>query len=176
MNPETEPVRFAEDTIAAIEVAVKNYHDQGIVETKENLASIYYDVLNTEIEKLKRKIYNEFQGHSNSTIYDVISAVCDYYQIDPKQLENKTRRREVVEPKQLFHWLLQKKVVRHSLTLAQIGRFTGGQDHATVIHGSKVVTDRIELEREFREDVMKLCNNLGCYTSFEDGKLILARQ
>lgn len=167
---------WAIDTIDTIRRAI-NERD-GVVkrESIDELSGIYSDVLLIEIQKLRENIQKEFYGDgSNKSITDLIQDICAIYNISPEQLEMRTRRRDILEPRQLFHWALKNRIVRNSLTLTQIGQFTGRQDHATVLHSCKTVDNRIQTEREFREMVMKLCNGFGMRTFWDGNGIQLER-
>lgn len=74
--------------------------------------------------------------------------VADYYEIKPTDLKRKTRKREIVEPRQICMWL-REKYTRESLS--EIGRRYGGKDHATVLYSKKVIDNLKETDIEFRE-------------------------
>lgn len=74
--------------------------------------------------------------------------VADYYGITIKDLKRKTRKREIVEPRQICMWL-REKYTRESLS--EIGRRYGGKDHATVLYSKKVIDNLKETDIEFRE-------------------------
>lgn len=75
------------------------------------------------------------------------AAVCSVWGVSPIMLHDKTRKRGVVEARQvLFFWHIRSK----QMSLKQVGALYG-KDHATVMHGRKVVANLIETSHEFRE-------------------------
>ena len=156
-----------------IEQFQSNNEDPNITKLK-GLAS---DVISTEIQRLRVEIINDFYGSETEYgIADVINTVCAYYNVTPDILELKSRKREVIEPRQLLHWMLRSQVVNNRMSLEAIGQLTGGQDHATVRHSFVLVRDRIKTERLFREDVMALCNKLGARTFWNGNDLEISRR
>ncbi len=168
--------KWAFETIEAIKEAIEQREGQVNREVINELSGIYSDVLLVEINKLRAEIKVELYGDPNTkSIVDVMNEVSELYNITPDQLELKTRKREFLEPRQLFHWSMVNKVVKNSLTLEQIGQLTGGHDHATVLHSNRQVKDRLATEREFREMVMKFCNKFGLRTHWTGNNLEFTR-
>ena len=57
--------------------------------------------------------------------------VCDYFDLPIELMKSKTRKREVVQARQIAMYF-SKKMTKSSL--ANIGMHCGGKDHATVLH------------------------------------------
>lgn len=170
-------VMWASETLNNIMESVNQYQRRHKREAFDELRNLYNDLLNIEIKKLRKHLNEEFYGIPNAYgVSDVISEVCNYYATTPDKLEFMSRRREVVYPKQLLHWMLKNRVVRNNLSLTQIGKLTGGQDHSTVLHSVKSISDRINTERDFREDVMQLCNKLGARTFWNGNRLEISHE
>jgi chromosomal replication initiation ATPase DnaA len=69
---------------------------------------------------------------------DNLGALCG---ISTEQIKSRTRKREVVELRQMAHYLTAKN---HRFTLKTIGKATGGYDHSTIIHSIQLVDEMIE--------------------------------
>ena len=81
--------------------------------------------------------------------------VCDYFDLPLEILKSKTRKREVVQARQISMYF-SKKMTKSSL--ANIGAHCGGKDHATVLHACRTVTNLSETDKQFRsylEDLEK---------------------
>jgi chromosomal replication initiator protein len=76
--------------------------------------------------------------------------VCNYYNIGLEQLQSKTRKREIVQARQVAMFF-SKTLTKSSL--ATIGSQIGGKDHATVLHACKTVNNLIETDKRFRMQV-----------------------
>jgi hypothetical protein len=75
--------------------------------------------------------------------------VAKIWGIPEEALKTKTRKRTIVEPRQVVMWF-RKKNTKESL--AEIGE-RYGKDHATVLHAVKTVNNLKETDKEFRRKV-----------------------
>lgn len=73
--------------------------------------------------------------------------VCDYFELPIELLKSKTRKREVVQARQIAMFFA-KKMTKSSL--ANIGMHCGGKDHATVLHACKTVNNLVDTDKRFR--------------------------
>lgn len=73
--------------------------------------------------------------------------VCDYFDLPIEMLKSKTRKREVVQARQISMYF-SKKMTKSSL--ANIGAHCGGKDHATVLHACRTVVNLSETDKQFR--------------------------
>lgn len=78
--------------------------------------------------------------------------------ISPEKLQEKTRKREIVEARQVAMYLSKRNT---NESLSQIGREIGQKDHATVIHACKTVGNLLETDREFRNKWMPLIGKIN---------------
>jgi len=135
--------------------------------THRELSMLYNDILRIEVLKLREHVNGLFYGYKSELgVQHVFREVTDVYGISSSEITSNTRKREIVEPRQAVHWLLRNKAVPNRLSLASVGGLTGGQGHATVLSSCRVVSNRMEMEQDFREEMMMLCNRLGARTSW----------
>jgi len=76
--------------------------------------------------------------------------VCEYFNVPVDLLKDKTRKRAVVQARQLSMFLAKQFT---NQSLKSIGKFFGGRDHSTVIHSCQAVQNLIETDDEFEEAV-----------------------
>ncbi len=79
--------------------------------------------------------------------------VCDYFDLPIEMLKSKTRKREVVQARQISMYF-SKKMTKSSL--ANIGAHCGGKDHATVLHACRTVINLSETDKQFRNYLEEL--------------------
>ena len=91
------------------------------------------------------------EEESSLTIDKVQGTVCDYFGISRDLLLSPTRKRQVVQARQISMFLCRKLI--ENISLATIGNETGGKDHATVLHACNTVSDLCATDRVFRKDV-----------------------
>ncbi|HBG70665.1 MAG: chromosomal replication initiation protein DnaA [Bacteroidetes bacterium GWF2_43_63] len=73
--------------------------------------------------------------------------VCDYFNISVEQMHSSSRKREIVQARQLAMYFA-KTLTKSSL--ASIGTDIGGKDHATVLHAVRTVKNLIDTDKHFR--------------------------
>ena len=86
----------------------------------------------------------------------ILEQVCGYFKITRELMLSKTRKREIVQARQIAMYLGRNLT---KTSLAAIGSQIGGKDHATVLHACNTVTDLIETDRNFKQyvtDIEKL--------------------
>ena len=83
------------------------------------------------ITEIKQLIKNNIRPQKTISIKDVISIVSNFYNIDEKSLLEKSRRKEVVKPRQIVMYILREDL---NTSFPYIGQKLGGRDHTTVIH------------------------------------------
>ncbi len=77
----------------------------------------------------------------------IINAVCDYFKISPEQMGLNTRKRQVVQARQIAMYLSKKY---SNASLASIGQQCGKKDHATVHHACKTIANQLETDKQFK--------------------------
>jgi len=76
--------------------------------------------------------------------------VCDYFNISVDSLKSKTRKREIVQARQVAMYFA-KTFTKNSL--AVIGSVIGGKDHATVLHACRTVQNLMDTDKKFKQYV-----------------------
>lgn len=85
----------------------------------------------------------------------IISTVNDYF-IENNLFKgpiNKSRRRDLVVFRQMIYYFAREHT---TLSLKEIGKTTFNQDHATVIHGVRMINDLISVDKEYAKIVDEL--------------------
>ena len=106
---------------------------------------------------LARQMVDKFVKSTNRevTIDYIQKVVCDYFNIPIDSIQSHTRKREIVQARQLTMYFA-KKMTKSSLAI--IGLQCGNKDHATVLHACKTVANLAETDKQFRywiEDLEK---------------------
>ena len=87
------------------------------------------------------------------TIESIISKVCEHYNIDESAIHTKTRKREIVQVRQIAMFLAKKHTDNSA---SKIGQLIGKRDHATVLHACKTVKDLIEVDKAFKTEIEEI--------------------
>lgn len=80
----------------------------------------------------------------------ISKVVCDYFNMPVESIQTKTRKREIVQARQITMYF-SKSLTKYSL--ATIGAQIGNKDHATVLHACKTVNNLKDTDKNFRQYV-----------------------
>ena len=105
--------------------------------------------------ELAKKVLRNFIKTSTKeiTIENIQKMVCEYFGVPIEKLQQKTRKREIVQARQITMFLA-KSFTKNSLKT--IGEHFGGRDHTTVIHSCQTVKDLMDTDTLFKENVVEL--------------------
>jgi chromosomal replication initiator protein len=107
-----------------------------------------------DLDLAKKVLRNIVKTSSKEITIDTIQKmVCEYYDITYDKLQAKTRKREIVQARQISMFLA-KQYTKNSLKT--IGDHFGGRDHTTVIHSCQTVKDLMDTDTMIREQVKEL--------------------
>jgi chromosomal replication initiator protein len=70
------------------------------------------------------------------TVERIVQRVGRYFQVEPRRLQERSRARSVLLPRQVGMYLARQLT---GLSLEQIGAYFGGRDHSTVLHACRKV-------------------------------------
>ncbi|MFZ6052280.1 chromosomal replication initiator protein DnaA [Halocola ammonii] len=113
-----------------------------IAQSSLNKKSITLDLAKQMIDKFVKNTAREV------SIDYIQKVVCDYFDLPIELLKSKTRKREIVQARQIAMFFA-KKMTKSSL--ANIGLHCGGKDHATVLHACRTVNNLQETDKHFRK-------------------------
>jgi chromosomal replication initiator protein len=116
---------------------------QASLNRKEVTIDLAKQILKNFVKNSSREISIEF----------IQKLVCDYFQIPVEHVKSKTRKREIVQARQISMFYA-KDLTKSSLKT--IGMHFGGRDHSTVIHACQTVNDLIETDKKFRADIEEI--------------------
>jgi chromosomal replication initiator protein len=100
--------------------------------------------LNLAKSMLKNFIKNSTKEISMEYIQ---SLVCEYFEVPIEMVKSKTRKREIVQARQISMYLAK---LHTKTSLKSIGAFFGGRDHSTVIYACQTVDDLIDTDKKFK--------------------------
>jgi len=109
-----------------------------------NKREITLDLTSKLITKLVKNSRREL------SIEYISKVVCDYFNMPVESIQTKTRKREIVQARQITMYF-SKNLTKYSL--ATIGAQIGNKDHATVLHACKTVNNLKDTDKNFRQYV-----------------------
>ena len=109
--------------------------------------------------ELAKQMIDKFVKNSTREIsIDYIQkVVCDYFSLPLEAINSKTRKREIVQARQLAMFFSKKHT---KSSLATIGLHCGNKDHATVLHACRTVNNLVETDKRFRVYVEEIDKKL----------------
>ena len=90
----------------------------------------------------------------------VLEAVADFYNVNHQELVNRSRRKDIVRPRQVAIYLMREEL---RASFPGIGDQLGGRDHSTAMHAYEKISREVEqdetLEQELQNIKAKIYNN-----------------
>jgi len=146
-----EGVNLSDDVLHYLATRIKsNFRElEGALISLIANATLAHREITLELaESITQKIVGEEQV--NVTIDKVQKVVCDYFNITKDDLLSKTRKRQIVQARQIAMYMSRNLI---NCSLSTIGSEIGGKDHATVLHACNTVNDLMTTDKSFRQYV-----------------------
>ena len=122
------------------------------------IAQSSFNKMEINIELAKDVINKFVKNNRREVSIDYIQkVVSDYFQMDIETLQSKTRKRHIVQARQIAMYFAKKFT---KASLASIGTQIGRRDHATVLHACKTVDNLSFTDKQFRKYVEDLNQRL----------------
>lgn len=103
----------------------------------------------------------------------ILKIVCNYYDIEPELLLKKTRKRNIVQKRQLFFYLCCKWTEMSLDDIGCIALKYGRKlpfDHATVIHSRNTITNLMFSDKELNQQFNELDYQVNQITKIKQNK------
>ena len=113
-----------------------------------NLSANKKDFSLIEVKKALNSIINT--PKKSTTLKSIIKTVAEFYDINEKDLLERSRKKEIVKPRQIIMYLLREEL-RSSFPF--IGLKIGGRDHTTAIHACEKIKKEIEIDQNFNDEI-----------------------
>ena len=134
--------------IRELEGAIISLIAQSSFNKKEITLSLAKDIVEKFVKNTKREVSIDY----------IQKVVSDYFQMDIGTLQSKTRKRHIVQARQLAMFFAKKFT---KASLASIGSQIGKRDNATVLHACKTVDNLSTTDKQFRKYVEDLTKKLS---------------
>lgn len=129
--------------IRELEGALISLLAQASLNKKEISISLAREMIDRFVKNTTREVSIDY----------IQKVICDYFDLSIDTLKSKTRKRNIVQARQLAMYF-SKQLTKSSL--ANIGARCGGKDHATVLHACKTVNNLVDTDKDFRQYVQEL--------------------
>jgi chromosomal replication initiator protein len=131
------------DNIRELEGALISLLAQSTLNKKEITLDLAKEMIDKLIKNTKREVSIDY----------IQKVVCNYFEIPTDSIQSKTRKREIVQARQVAMYF-SKNLTKASL--ATIGAQIGGKDHATVLHACKTVNNLLETDKLFKGQIEEI--------------------
>jgi chromosomal replication initiator protein len=131
------------NNVRELEGALVSLLAQSMLNKREITLELAAKLINKLVKNSKRELSIEY----------ISKVVCDYFSMSVDTLQAKTRKREIVQARQIAMYF-SKSLTKYSL--ASIGSQIGSKDHATVLHACKTVNNLKETDKNFRQYVEEI--------------------
>lgn len=84
------------------------------------------------------------------TFKQILEAVADYYDIATQELVNRSRRRDIVRPRQIAMYLMRAEL---QASYPGIGDQLGGRDHTTAMHSYEKISKQLEQDDALEQEL-----------------------
>ncbi len=106
-----------------------------------------------DISEVRQSLRSFTRPQKNISVKNVVNKVAEFYGIDEESIYEKTRRREVVRPRQVIMYLLREDF---NISYPTIGSKLGGRDHTTVIHSCEKIKREVVGDNELAKEIQNI--------------------
>ncbi|MFK5972752.1 MAG: chromosomal replication initiator protein DnaA [Flavobacteriaceae bacterium] len=140
--------KHIKSNIRELEGAIISLIAQSSFNKKEVTLELAQQVVEKFVKNTKREVSIDY----------IQKVVSDYFEMDVATLQSKTRKRHIVQARQLAMFFAKKFT---KASLASIGSQIGKRDHATVLHACKTVDNLAETDKQFRKYIEDLTKKIS---------------
>ena len=150
LRAQHEGVSLGEDVLTFLASRIKtNFRElEGTLTSLVAFATLGHQDVSVELaEKVTGKIVGD--QDNDISIGTIVQTVCEYFNITREILLSKSRKRQIVQARQIA--MYECRNLLQNCSLSTIGAELGGKDHATVLHACAQVQDLMTTDKLFRQ-------------------------
>ena len=106
-----------------------------------------------DIAEVRQSLRSFTRPQKSISVKNVVGRVAEFYGINEESIYEKTRRREVVRPRQVIMYLLREDF---RISYPSIGTKLGGRDHTTVIHSCEKIKREIVVDTSLAKEIQNI--------------------
>ena len=154
---------FNEEILTYISTNIqKNVRElEGALNRVGAFSQIYNKV--PDIKEVKN-ILNTYlsSSYKRTSPQSILKAAAEFYNISLNDLVKRSRKKEIVKPRQVAMFLLREET---KLSFPEIGQKLGGRDHSTVIHACEKIKSESSVDEPLRQELVLIRERV--YNSFD---------
>ncbi|MES3005019.1 MAG: chromosomal replication initiator protein DnaA [Patescibacteria group bacterium] len=105
------------------------------------------------LPEVKSFIKNNTKPKKLVSTKEVVRAVAEFYNIEEQMIYEKTRKKEIIKPRQVIMYILREDF---SISYPAIGEKLGGRDHTTVMHSCEKIKHDIKTNETLSQEITQL--------------------
>ncbi|MFZ2500758.1 MAG: chromosomal replication initiator protein DnaA [Minisyncoccia bacterium] len=105
------------------------------------------------ISEVRQSLRSFTRPQKNISVKVVVDKIAEFYGIDEESIYEKTRRREVVRPRQIIMYILREDF---NISYPTIGSKLGGRDHTTVIHSCEKIKRELVVDTDLIKEIQDI--------------------
>lgn len=106
-----------------------------------------------DVSDIRQIVKNNLRPQKNVSVKELVERVARYYDIEDATIYEKTRKKEVVRPRQIIMYIMREDF---SISYPTIGQKLGGRDHTTVIHSCEKIRGEVETTPSLRREIEEI--------------------
>jgi chromosomal replication initiator protein len=103
--------------------------------------------------ELRDLIKNNIKPKKMIGYKEVVKIISDFYKIDEQSIYDKTRRKEIIKPRQVIMYILRQDF---NISYPSIGDKLGGRDHTTVIHSFEKIKKEMKADDSLIKEIQQI--------------------
>lgn len=101
-------------------------------------------------QEVQNIVKHSTKPNKNISVTDVVKKIAEYYEVEEQNIYKKTRKKEVVRPRQVIMYILREDF---AISYPSIGEKLGGRDHTTVIHSCEKIKNEIKTDTMLDQEI-----------------------
>lgn len=110
------------------------------------------------LNEIKDLVKNSIKQKKLLSYKEVVKIITDFYKIEEESIYEKTRKKEVIKPRQVIMYILREDF---SISYPSIGEKLGGRDHTTVIHSCEKIKREVKSDMLLSKEIQEIRSIIG---------------
>jgi len=110
------------------------------------------------LNEVKDLVKNSIKQKKLMSYKEVVKIISDFYKIEEEAIYEKTRKKEVIKPRQIIMYILREDF---SISYPSIGEKLGGRDHTTVIHSYEKIKNEVKSDMLLLKEIQEIRSIIG---------------
>jgi len=100
-------------------------------------------------------VKNNVRPQRGVSVDEIVKKIANYYEVEERSIYEKTRKKEVVKPRQIIMYVLREEF---GVSYPSIGEKLGGRDHTTVIHSCEKIKTLLKSDSVLEQEIGQIKN------------------